>query len=80
MIDATTQQKLDDLNTAVTAETTVEGSVETLLSGLSAQIAALKTGQTDPAILAAIDSATALVNQNTVKFQAAVAANTAAVS
>jgi hypothetical protein len=76
MIDATTQKSLDDLNAAVAAETQVETSVETLLTGLSDQIAALKTGVTDPAVLAAIDSATAIVTADTARAAAAVAANT----
>jgi hypothetical protein len=75
-MDAATQAKLDALNAAVAQETTIEGSIETLLNGLSAQIAALKTGVTDPAVLAAIDSATAIVSTNNAKFAAAAAANT----
>ena len=77
-MDAATQTKLDALNTAVAQETTIEQSVETLLTGLSAQIAALKTGVTDPAVLAALDSATAIVATNNAKFAAAIAANTTA--
>ncbi len=77
-MDAATQAKLDALNAAVAKETTIEQSVETLLTGLAAQIAALKTGVTDPAVLAAIDSATAIVSSNNDKFQAAVVANTPA--
>jgi hypothetical protein len=77
-MDAATQAKLDALNTAVAANTTVEQSVETLLTGLAAQIASLKTGVTDPAVLAAIDSATAIVSANNAKFADAVTANTPA--
>jgi hypothetical protein len=75
-MDAKTQASLDNLTTAVTAETTVEASVETLLTGLAAEIATLKAGATDPAVIAAIDSATAIVTANNAKFQAAVTANT----
>jgi uncharacterized coiled-coil protein SlyX len=78
MIDATTQKSLDNLNAAVAAQTTVEASVETLLTGMAAQIAALKTGVTDPAVLAAIDSAAAIVIADNAKTAAAVAANTPA--
>lgn len=77
-MDATTQTSIDQLNAAVAAQTTVEASVETLLTGMAAQIAALKTGQTDPAVLAAIDSASAIVGANNAKASAAVAANTPA--
>ncbi len=77
-IDANAQKSLDALNVAVAAETTVEQSVNTLLTGLSAQIAALKNGVTDPAVLAAIDAASAIVTTNNAKFQADVVANTPA--
>jgi hypothetical protein len=75
-MDATTQASLDKLTQAVADETTVEQSVETLLTGLAAEIADLKKNQTDPAVLAAIDSATAIVTSNNDKFKAAVTANT----
>lgn len=77
-LDATTQTSLDNLNAAVAQQTTVESSVETLLTGLSAQIATLKTGQTDPAVIAAIDAAAGIVSANNAKAQAAVVANTPA--
>lgn len=77
-MDANTQTALDNLNAAVADETTIEQSVETLLNGLSAQIAELKAGQTDPAVVAALDAASALVRGNNDKFKAAVLANTPA--
>ncbi len=77
-LDATTQASIDNLNNAVAQETTVEKSVETLLTGMAAQIAALKTGVTDPAVSAAIDAATAIVVANNAAAAAAVAANTPA--
>ncbi len=77
-IDAATQASIDALNTAVAAETTIETSVETLLTGLAAQIAALKAGQTNPAVIAALDAATAIVVADNAKTSAAVVANTPA--
>jgi len=77
-MDAAAQAKLDALNAEVAKQTTVESSVETLLTGLSAQIAELKKGVTDPAVLAALDAATALVAANNAKAAAAVVANTPA--
>lgn len=77
-VDAKTQADLDALNAAVAEQTTVESSVETLLNGLSAQIAALKTGQTDPAVLAVLEQAAAIVSGNNAKAKAAVVANTPA--
>jgi hypothetical protein len=77
-MDAATQAKLDALSAAVAANTSVEQSVKTLLEGLAAQIAELKKGVTDPAILDAIDAAAALVTANTAKFAADVTANTPA--
>lgn len=77
-MDAKTQASLDALNAAVAEQTTIETSVETLLTGLSAQIAALKVNQTDPAVLAAIDAAAAIVAADNAKTVAAVTANTPA--
>jgi hypothetical protein len=79
-MNADIQAALDNLNTQVTAQTTVEDSIETLLTGLSAQIAALKTGVTDPAVIAAINSAAEIVANNVARAQAAVTANTPAAS
>lgn len=77
-MDAATQASLDKLNLAVTEQTTVEASVETLLTGLSAQIAALKAGVTNPAVIAALDAATAIITADNTKTAAAVVANTPA--
>lgn len=75
---AETQKALDDLNAAVAEQTTVEASIETLLNGLSAQIAALKVGQTDPVVIAALNDATNIVKATVARAQAAVVANTPA--
>lgn len=75
-MDATTQASVDKLNAAVAQETTIEQSVETLLIGLSAMILQLKQGQTDPAVIAAIDAAAAIVTSNNDKATAAITANT----
>lgn len=69
-------QSLADLQTAVAAEATVEQSAITLLNGLTAQIAALKTTQTDPATAAAIDALVTQVNSNSASLSGAVTANT----
>lgn len=71
-------KSLSDLQADVSAETTVDGSILTLVSGLSDQIAALKTTQTDPATAAAIDALATQVETNTASLSAAVAANTPA--
>jgi DNA-binding transcriptional LysR family regulator len=67
---------LADLQADVAAETTQEKSLETLVSGMAAQIAALKTTQTDPATAAAIDSLATQIEQNTSDLSNAVTANT----
>ncbi len=77
-LDAKAQASLDNLNAKVAEQTTIEQSVETLLNGLSAEIANLKTTTTDPAVAAALDAAAALVTANNDKFKAAVVANTPA--
>ena len=58
------------LQAAVAAETTLEASVETLLSGLAAQLAALEPTQE------AIDALTKQVNDNIANLKTAVTANT----
>ncbi len=63
---------LADLQASVTAEDTVIDSAMTLLTGLSAQIAALTPDQ------AAIDALAADVGAKTTALAAAVAANTPA--
>ncbi len=75
-MNAATQAALTNLNAKVAEETTVKQSVVTLLQGLSAQIAALKENQTDPAIIAMIDAASAIVAANTAETAASVLANT----
>lgn len=77
-MNADLQAKFDDLEAKVTAETTVEQSAVSLLRGLSAQIAELKTGVTDPAVLARIDALSAAVAATTTDLSNAVAANTPA--
>lgn len=66
--------KIDDLVTDVASETTLEGSVETLLTGLAAQVAALQSG--DPATQAKIDALHTQLTSNITALQAAVTANT----
>lgn len=63
---------MTDLQAAVAQETTVEGSVLTLLQGIADQ---LKAAGTDPAALAAL---TSQINTNISTMQAAVTANTPA--
>lgn len=71
-------QTLADLQTAVANETAVEQSAITLLNGLSAQIASLKTTQTDSATAAAIDALASQIQSQTTTLAAAVTANTPA--
>ena len=61
---------IDDLAADVTAQTTVIGSVETLLQNLSSQLAAAGT---DPVKLQAVKDA---LDTNTSRLAAAVQANT----
>lgn len=78
IMDKATQDSIDKLNAAVADQTTIEASVETLLTGMAAQIAALKTGVSDPAVIAAIDAASAIVVADNAKTAAALVANTPA--
>jgi hypothetical protein len=64
---------LDDTLSAVTAQSTVDDSIITLLNGLAAQIAA---GGLSPADQAKVDQIFAAVNANAAKITAAVSANT----
>jgi hypothetical protein len=73
-------QTLADLQNDVAAETTEEQSAITLLNGLTVQIAALKTTQTDPATAAAIDALASQVTANTASLATAVTTNTPAAS
>ena len=77
-MDAALQAKLDDLTAKVNQETTVNASAVTLLQGLTAEIAALKSTTTDPAVLAAIDTLASSVSAQTASLAAAVTANTPA--
>lgn len=74
--DTAIMKTLTDLQADVAAETTVASSAVTLLSGLSAQIAALKSTQTDPATAVAIDALASQVESSTADLSAAVTANT----
>lgn len=69
---------LSDLEADVAAEGTVIASNNTLLTGLSAQIAALKNDQTDPTTAARIDALAQAVESQTASLSAAVVANTPA--
>lgn len=75
-MDQATQAALKTLNDNVTAETTVVASVVTLLNGLSAKITALAASQSDPAVVAAINAAAAIVANDVATAAAAVSANT----
>jgi len=75
-MDAATQASLDNLNAKVADQTTIETSIETLLTGLSQAIADLKKGTSDPAVIAALDAAAAIVSRNNDAAAAAVVANT----
>jgi hypothetical protein len=70
--DKATMADLTALTASVTANTTVTGSVLTLLQGLSAQ---LKAAGTDPAALASLQSQ---IDANTAAMTAAVSTNTPA--
>lgn len=78
MLDPQTQAALDALAAAVSEETTVAGSVNTLLDGQAAQIEQLKNGVTDPAVLAAISAAVEIVKANNASMAAHVVSNTPA--
>jgi DNA-binding GntR family transcriptional regulator len=73
---------LDDAFTqaeaAAKANSDAEDSVETLLTTLSAQIAALKTSGTDPATVTRINALTTALNAKAAGLAAAVVANTPA--
>jgi hypothetical protein len=77
-MNADLQAKLDALTASVAAENTVIGSAETLLSGLSAEIAALKSTTTEPATLAAIDNITSGIDAKKAELAAAIVASTPA--
>jgi hypothetical protein len=77
-MDSATQASLDDLLANVAIASTVETSIETLLTGLSDQITKLATSQSDPAVVAAIQQAAALVAAVNARAQTAVIAHTPA--
>ena len=72
-MDAQTQASIDKLNAETARQTTIEASVETLLTGLVKLINDLKVGQTDPAVIAAIDAAAAIVKSDNDKLEVVVA-------
>lgn len=75
-MDVTTQTSLDNLAKKVQAETDAVSAAQTAFTGLVAEILKLKDGQSDPAVIAAIDAAAAIVDTNNVKLSAAIPANT----
>lgn len=76
MAAADLQAEIVTLQANVAADTSAETSAITLLNGLSAMIAALKAGVTDPTQLAAIDTLSKTVSSNAAALAAAVVANT----
>lgn len=70
--------KLDAAEAAAKADADAENAVMTLLTTLSAQIATLKNGVTDPAALARIQALADTTNQRAAALAAAVVANTPA--
>ena len=69
---------LSRLESDVEAQTSVVASVQTLLSGLAAQIADLKNSVTDPTAQAAIDALADKIEANSKALGDAVEANTPA--
>lgn len=67
---------VDDLVSDVAAQKTVIDGLDTLLANIAAQIAALKSSQTDPDTAAKIDALHASVTENTGRIQADIVANT----
>ncbi len=70
------EAKIATLTTDVATMTNAQTAAVTLLNGLSALIAGLKAGVTDPAQLAAIDALSTQVATNASTLAAAVTANT----
>jgi hypothetical protein len=68
--------KIDALTDEVTQMKTVEQSAVTLLNGLTAIIADLKNGVTDPAVLAKIDAAVSALDAAKADLAAGITANT----
>jgi hypothetical protein len=70
---------LDALSAAVANNSTIEGSVVTLLQQLASQIAAIPPSN-DPATQASLDALVATLSQNDTTLASAVVANTPAVT
>lgn len=70
---------VDDLVSDVAAQKTVIDGLDALLANIAAQIAALKSTQTDPTTAQKIDDLHNAVVANTSRIQADVVANTPAV-
>jgi hypothetical protein len=69
---------MEDLTTYIEAQGTVIDGAATAFSNLSAQIADLKTHQTDPETAAKIDTLAAQVLEHNQRLSAAILANTTA--
>ncbi len=72
-------KNIDDLVAAVTAETSAEESLETLVGNLAQQVRDLKSNGTDPATAAKIDALATQIENNTHNIVNAVQQNTPAV-
>lgn len=70
--------EIDELETAVKANTDAEDSAEALLIGLSKQIADLKVAGMDPATAARIQTAADTLKARAAQLAAAIVANTEA--
>jgi hypothetical protein len=75
---AQTMAAIDDLEAAVSNETTVEDGVETLLTELTGMIQSLQLQSTDPATAARIAALVQTVTTRSATLAAAVATNTPA--
>jgi hypothetical protein len=74
----TVQDDVNNLVSAVSAETTIVSSVQTLLDELTTLINNLKGQVTDPATVAALEQAVTQLQANNAAIAAAVTANTPA--
>ena len=77
-MNADLQAALDNLTASVSEIPSIEDSIESTFTQLSQMIADLKNTNTDPAALAAIASATEIVNATAARAKAAITANTPA--
>ncbi len=75
-MNADLSEKLASLTKSVQAESDVITSAETLLVGLKAEVDALRSTTTDPAVLAAIDNLSSGIAAKSAELAAAVVANT----